>query len=328
MRVRVTPAGENRIYTARFMVSALDCPHLQTPAMKGYHAALVFEHGAASGLVRSMIYGEFKTNADDLRVFFDHDMEAVRRCMARNEDDARRGKMRAGIDLSTTIDGDPKIIYVADGTLVLPAFCLRIEDTMDAGDEIVKILRDANVDPRDAVFDAGGSGKPIVDYIENRLGYRPVVRYMVSQAPRWREEYFDRATEDTWRMKRIFHTQPVKLPNDKELYEQMRTRCIRQMEHDKIKLEPKPEHRKKHRESPDRLDALMMLFSLFSETSTARPATQSQERDAEEDYKKRLAKSKHYPDLHKDKARAVAFGGMVKQPDLRTIRQPYRTVTK
>lgn len=283
MRYSITRHGEKRFYTARFMVSYADCPHLCTKQQMEYYRGMAFEHGDTSGLVRSMQFGEFKSSDDDTRLFFEHDMEALRAAMARKPGEATRGTLRAGIDLSSTGDNDPKIVYIADGNQVLPAFTFRIEDCNDAAEAIVKVLREHNVDPRNATFDAGGSGKPIVDYIENRLGYRPVVRYAINQSPRYREEYFDRATEDHFRFKRVLHTQKVYIPNDKALYDQCRTRRIKAMEHDKIKMEPKTEHRKRLRESPDKLDAIVMLFSLIPETSTAlqRAEVERQERGDE-----------------------------------------------
>lgn len=281
MRYRITKPGEKRTYTARFMVSYADCPHLCTKQQLAWYAAQADEKGKESSFVRSMQFGEFHSGGDDTRLFMEHDMEALRECMRRPQQDARHGTIRAGIDLSATGDGDPKIIYIADGTIVLPAFTIRIEDCSDAADEIVKVLRDHHVDPRNAMFDAGGSGKPIVDYIENRIGYRPVGRYSINQAPKYHEEYYDRATEDHYRFKRVLHTQPIVMPNDRELYDQCKTREIKAMEHDKIKLEPKESHRKRLRESPDKLDAIVMLFSMVPEMSTERQRHQEQTKEDE-----------------------------------------------
>lgn len=313
MRYSIASDKHGGLWTARFMVTNTDCPHLQTAAKKRFHDRIILEKGEKSSFVRSMIYGEFSSSEDENKLFMEYDLEAVRRAM-KFIGDVLPGRVRAGFDLSTTGEGDPKVIYVVRGTEVLPAHVSREEDTTRVAEWAVEILKDAGVKPQDCYIDNGGAGKPIVDYIE-RLGYKPVVRYMNNHGAKYSAEYADRVTEDAYAIKALFHSLPIKLPFDMELYEDIRTRRVVLMDHEKLKLQKKTDHRKEYGKSPDRLDALIMALADFR-----RPPVKTIAR--RDDGEREILRRKF--EAAAQESRGRMFGGMMKQSGMKELSRELR----
>lgn len=267
MKFRVPVREEKSLFSAVFMVNWLDCPHLLIPEKRAFREKMIERHGINSSFIRSTLFGEFMRDTDDNHLFMEYDMIALREAMKNGQ--GVPGTARAAIDLSVTGEGDEKVMYIALGTEVLPAFTTKEPDTTKAGDYFVDILRRYKVEPRNCRVDNGGSGKPVVDYIE-RIGYRPVVRYMNNQTPRYRHEYRDLATEDHFAFKELLHTTKIKLPYDMLLLAQAKQRKIRTDDHDKVSMESKRTLRMAGEDSPDRLDCMIMLWSGFIAPAAAR----------------------------------------------------------
>ncbi len=255
---------ENSMWTARYMTGYKDYAHLQTKdQMERYRRIALGNGGEGGSFIKSMRDGEFGAEEDEQNVFTELDLTRVREAMRRPGELVRRGKKRIGFDVSVTSSGDPKVLYVMDGLYVYPAFVSREEDTTKVAQWAVAIALRYGVNPRDFYVDAGGAGKPVVDIIETIFKYRPVVRYMNNQSARFREEYEDRITEDHWRVKQILHEYELSIPDDTTLYAQMRFRRCVEGRHEKIKLQSKKDHRKEFGESPDNLDAFVMMLADF-----------------------------------------------------------------
>lgn len=306
MRFRIPSREERNMFTAVFMVNWMDCPHLyDVPEKREFREKMIRQRGINSSFIRSTLFGEFMRDTDDNHLFMEYDMAALREVMKNGI--GIKGTTRAAIDLSTTGEGDEKVMYIAIGTEVLPAFTSREPDTTKAGDYFVEILRRYKVEPRNCRVDNGGSGKPIVDYIE-RIGYRPVIRYMNNQTPRYRAEYRDLITEDHYAFKELIHNTQMKLPYDMLLLAQAKQRKIDTDDHDKTKLQSKRTMRIEGEESPDRLDCIVMLFSGFvpphSASKSGDPVFQKPWSVAS------LARSFQHP------AQNTSMHGLVKMPEL------------
>jgi len=103
----------------------------------------------------------------------------------------------------------------------------------------------------------------VIDNMES-MDYRGINRYMNNQNSISSGEYSDRITEDHYRFIEFLQKYPIKLPNDPLLLKQIRQRRFVLDDHRKVKLELKKMHRSRTGESPDRLDALIMLFANWS----------------------------------------------------------------
>jgi len=246
------------LWTYRRRITRRDCPHLQTPDKVKYLENLVAKFGARSSFIKSFSEGEFQRETDENNVFSDTDLERVRQAM-KTRKTYNPGKKFAGLDFSS--GGDEQPIMILDGDKVVFFKAWREEDTDKLANNFLVDLRRFGVESRNAIGDNGGIGKGIIDNMEAK-GYRGIERYMNNQDAISRHEFADRMTEDHWRFKEMLQRHPeIQLVEDSVLLKQMRQRRFICDEHNRIKLEPKPKHRARNGESPDRLETLIMAFS-------------------------------------------------------------------
>lgn len=261
---------DNSMYTARYITSAADYAHLQTEEMQERYRRIELAKGKNCAFIRSMRDGEFSESEDERKVFVDIDLRRVRDAMRRPKGSVLTGKKRIGFDVSVTAKGDPKVLYLMDGLYVYPPFVSREEDTTIVAQWAVDIAKQYGVEPRDFTVDAGGSGKPVADDIESTCKYAPIERYMNNQSARFGNEYEDRITEDHWIVKQILKDYELAIADNPDLYSQMRDREFVEGRHEKAKLQNKKDHRKLFGESPDHLDAFVMMLSNFFSAYKAR----------------------------------------------------------
>jgi hypothetical protein len=121
------------------------------------------------------------------------------------------------------------------------------------------------IDPWQFAVDGGGLGATVANYMETRLGYMGIKRCQANTLPTYKHEFRDKYTETHFFVKELLSAGVLRIKGfDKELLKQARSRRYIEMElGEKIKTEPKPEHRKREKGSPDRLDTLVYLFYDF-----------------------------------------------------------------
>lgn len=257
-------ADERNYWGLRIMVTAEACAHLLTDEKVREADAVRAQMGENHKLYRSMVLGQFTTGDGNDKLYEPRDIEAVVRAMARKSTpEMMAGEAHAGFDVSPTGSGDEKLLYIAKGKVVLPAYRTNEDDTVKVAQWAVDILRQHGVQPRNCRVDNGGAGKVIVDMMEGVFNYRGIDRYMNNSEPRFRADYWDRASEDAYGVRQLFHEVDLCLPNDQRLLEDMKTRrVIEQGEHRKIKLQKKKDHRRDNNgKSPDYLDTLTMCLA-------------------------------------------------------------------
>ena len=251
------------LWTYRRKINRRDCPHLQTPAKIRYLKQLVEKFGQRSSFIKSFSEGEFQRQTDENNVFTDTDLDRMKRAMKPKEHYSP-GRKFAGLEFSG--GGDEQPIMILDGNKVVYEQVWREEDTNKLANDFLTDLKRFDVRPQDAIADNGGIGQAIIDNMESKVidgkQYRGMERYMNQQVPMAKHEYADRMTEDHYRFKEMIRMNPdIQIPDDPILMKQMRQRRYHLDDHNKVKLQPKKEHRKRTQESPDRLDAIVMLFS-------------------------------------------------------------------
>ena len=128
-----------------------------------------------------------------------------------------------------------------------------------------------------------------------------------------KHEYADRMTEDHYRFKEMIRMNPdIQIPDDPILMKQMRQRRYHLDDHNRVKLQPKKEHRKRTQESPDRLDTIVMLFSRW------RPPV------------KEVKKTEYHSSLEEEarkrggKGEQAAFGWMKPQPSMESMMRQHK----
>ena len=249
------PAG---LWHYRRKITWRDCPHLLTEDKLARREKLIEKYGARSSFIKSFLEGEFQRQSDENNVFSDTDLARVKRAMGMKLDH-KPGKKFAGVEFSG--GGDEQVIAILDGNKVMCQRVWREEDTSKLAKGFLGDLHSFQVPAQNCIADNGGIGHAIIDNME-AAGYRGIVRYMNNQVPLNKHEYADRMTEDHWRFKEMLRLHPdIQLISDSTLMNQMRQRRFRIDDHNRVKLEPKEILRKRTGNSPDRLDALIMLFS-------------------------------------------------------------------
>jgi len=307
----------------RMMVNVEGCAHLLTDEKLKESEAIKAQMGENHKLYRSMVLGKFTAGDGDDKLYGMRDIEAVVRAMGRDATPARmEGEAHAGFDVSPTGDGDDKIIYVAKGKVVLPPYRTSEDDTVKVARWAVDILKANNVEPRNCRVDNGGAGKVVIDMMEGIFGYRGVDRYTNNATARFRADFYDRATEDSYGVKQLFHETDIVLPRDDRLIEDMKTRRVVEMgDHKKIKLQPKKKHRAENNgKSPDHLDTLTMCLAGRVKHGMARYSPEVRKKAQE--YDEKAMRSKHFAEKKQqdeNAARLGRFGWGKKAQDLRAM---------
>lgn len=307
----------------RMMVNVEGCAHLLTEEKLKESEAVKAQMGENHKLYRSMVLGKFTAGDGDDKLYGMRDIEAVVRAMGRDATPARmEGEAHAGFDVSPTGAGDDKIIYVAKGKVVLPPYRTSEDDTVKVARWAVDILKANNVEPRNCRVDNGGAGKVVIDMMEGIFGYRGVDRYTNNSTARFRADFYDRATEDAYGVKQLFHETDIVLPRDDRLIEDMKTRRVVEMgDHKKIKLQPKKKHRAENSgKSPDHLDTLTMCLAGRVKHGMARYSPEVRKKAKE--YDEKAMRSKHFAEKKQqdeNAARLGRFGWGKKAQDLRLM---------
>lgn len=307
----------------KLMVSSAGCAHLLTEEKLKESEAVKMSVGESHKLYRSMVLGKFTAGDEDYSLYGMRDIEAVIKAMnRRSTPEMMIGESHAGFDVSSTGDGDPKILYVVKNKVVLPAYVSTEDDNVKVAEWAVNILREHNVEPRNCRVDNGGAGKVTVDIMEGVFNYRGIFRYNNNATAKFTADFYDSMTEDSFAVRELFHQVDLILPRDDRLLEDMKGRRVVEMgDHKKIKLQPKKLHRKDNSgKSPDRLDAFTMALAGRCLHGLSRYAPSVKRKD--EEYNERKMRGRHFAEkkLQDENARRGPFFGM-KSPSLMDIRR-------
>ena len=221
------------------------------------------QYGKNSPYVQSMLYGKFAPSGEGNYIFSPDDIEDLKRSMMGHSDfKSIPGDTRAAGDASQ--GGDDMILAVRNGTEVLYLNEHQETRTMEQAGYWVNTLTRLKIAPWQFTIDGVGVGKDIADVMEDHYGYRGIRRFMSNNAPLKDYVYKDRYTEILFAARELIRLKALKLPWNEMLIRDCRDRCYVEMEGEKIKAEPKPQHRKRLSYSPDRLDTVLIyLFNDF-----------------------------------------------------------------
>lgn len=280
----------------RMMVFQDGCPHLMTEGKRRESEEVRMHSGEESKLYRSMVKGLFTSGEGIDKLYGTRDVENVLRAMGREiTPEMYDGEAHAGFDVSTTGEGDEKILYILKGRVVLPAYKTREDDTVKVAAWAVDLLRKHGVSPRNCRVDNGGAGKVIVDIMETVFGYRGIDRYMNNAAATYKADYFDRITEDSYGVKNLLARAEIVLPKDERLLEDIKTRRVVGDDHGRVWLQKKRDHKRANNwKSPDYLDTLTMCLA-----GLVRPgllAFMPPPKQKSPEYDNQRIRMRHYPD--------------------------------
>lgn len=193
-------------------------------------------------------------------MIFDN-LDAVRRAMS-GLLMQRRGPRAVAVDLSG--GGDEQVLAKREGNVVLPLMTWRERDTAALTRTLSREFERFGVRAEDITCDEGGLGKPIIDSLE-AMGWKGIYRYLGNAQARDPNSYVNRYAEDHFELRYAIDQGAVVLPRDERLEDQLRRRryARRNDDSNRVRVEPKPDVRKRGEESPDRLDAVVMVMTRF-----------------------------------------------------------------
>ena len=151
---------------------------------------------------------------------------------------------------------DKSAICVRQGQRVLSVQSFERMDTMRLVFEVRRAVRAWNAE---AVFvDEGGVGGGVVDRLWE-LG-APVYGMHFGGAARRPTRFYNRRSEIFWELRRLLNDALITLPRDEELAGQLLGLRYDISSSGQVRLEGKPEMRKRGMPSPDKADALALAF--------------------------------------------------------------------
>jgi phage terminase large subunit len=246
-------------------ITAYDCPHLLGKHIEHLEA----ERGRDSLIFRSQVLAEF-TSIDSSAYIPSGLFENYPKLVPNNFGLPNR----AGIDLSLGGDETTGYFFI-NGRLILRAVKFRNEALLH--NQIISWLKEFNILPENANVDDGGLGRPIIQRVQNAgFAINPIRNEARSNSPQF---FRNRGVENWNRIKRMLEDKVLPVIEDDLTRLQL---CTRGYEVIGIvtKLESKADMRARGVSSPDRADALALVFdglplSLFkSETSIALDSTE------------------------------------------------------
>ena len=245
----------DELWTYRRMVNWKECPHLLTPRKLKQRENLIRTFGEDNPWIQSMLYGRFQ-RADTINLVFSRDhIEAIKRAMHGNPD-AHKGRPKASIDFSG--GKDAQALMEARGGDIHTVTDFHESDEIALASKLVTFFRAKGIQPFDVIVDGGGLGGTVIKYMEGELGFIGLRKYLNNNRARHPKVFFDRYTEDHFRLRDMLIRNMLSLPNSDALLKQMRLR--RYVIHTgRIKMEDKDHLRKRGLRSPDQLDDLVMI---------------------------------------------------------------------
>lgn len=231
-------------------VTAYDCDHLLGKHIDNLKA----EYGEHSLIFRSQVLAEFTTLSEASFIsstLFEGYPTPPQRTFGL--------PTKLGIDLA--MSGDEMVCYAfRNGKLYLrtrkaPKGTSLKKHTVVS--QVISWIKEFNCAPEDANVDDGGIGKPILDDLEEQ-GY--AVKRVRNEARALNKAFFKNRGAENWaRIKRMLEDRILPVIDDDKTREQL---CTRNYEVSGIvtKLESKPDMRARGVGSPDRADALALVF--------------------------------------------------------------------
>lgn len=188
----------------------------------------------------------------------------------------------AGLDLAFSTAGDESWFCVWHGNRELYAASIKTDsaDRIHAWITTQLALARARygLDPTNCRADAGGVGKPILSRVVESGWPITTVR---NESPAFRKDYYLNLGAEMWfKVKRLVEQKILIIPRDELLRTQLTSRkALLHETTQKLRLEPKAEHKARKKSSPDRADAMILALAGYPldillaapPSSTARP---------------------------------------------------------
>jgi len=234
------------------------CPHLfEDRKTRDQIEAEIRVKGRDDPVIKSQYFAEFY-EGKGYRVFQNEDYAIATSGLVK-----KFGTDRAGA-FDWSAGGDEQVWGVREGNTILEPFKTWHEkDSTKLARQVVAEIKRWQLRPDEIVMDCGGGGTPFINILEN-MGYKGIFRYVHSAQPNDKVVYADRYTEDCFE-RLSYNLKSMSIPKDDVLERQLR-QCEYRMPNSnsgRRAIVSKEELRRGGKESPDRLDCLIMLCSRY-----------------------------------------------------------------
>jgi len=194
--------------------------------------------------------------------------------------EAHEDRFAIGGDLAA--GGDECSFYLRRGPRLLDEYHFYQRDTTVTADMFDRRFGAyKNIKNLVVRLDDGGIGKGVIDNLV-RLGWKNIQRIHNQAAATLKQEFLNIGAQYYFHLDRLLQLNLIQPPTDEKLRLQATSRRYDQREEDggKYRLEPKPEHIAREKESPDRADGYVLCYSSYpisvrSELPSPKPATKS-----------------------------------------------------
>ncbi len=242
----------------KYVITWKMCPHLyEDPIKRKAIEREIKMRGESDPLIQSKYYGNWMCTSG---YFVFPDTDKIRDAMKGTA--SKWGTDRRGA-VDTSDGGDEQVFGVREGNTMLAMKSYHEKNILRLAKLLVADFKQWGLMGEQITVDngSGGGGKGLTDILA-QYGYTGITRYQNAAAPRDKTVYGNRYTEDCFEHLSYPLDKLNLIPDDK-LERQMRTRkfVLPTDDSNRRRLEPKEAIRNSGRESPDRLDCVIMLYA-------------------------------------------------------------------
>lgn len=233
------------------VTGALPAPYLVTP---GWVADNVKRWGIESPLYLSKVLAQFPSAGTDTLIPLHRIEAAVERNLEAGE------PVQLGVDVAR-FGSDETVIMLRQGPKARIYKVLPMSDTMATAGEVIFALRETGAPL--AKIDSVGVGAGVFDRMKEQD--IPVVEMQSGASAQDKERYANARAEWWWALRSRFESGDIDIPNDEMLVAQLSGIRYKINSRGQILIESKDEMKRRGVSSPDRADALMLVFGVSDE---------------------------------------------------------------
>ncbi|MCL5283725.1 MAG: hypothetical protein M1330_03305 [Armatimonadetes bacterium] len=210
-------------------------------------------------LFLTRVLGEFPEDAENRLIL----LRWIERAM--KSDVAPVGLVFMAVDVAR-FGQDCSVIAVRRGPAVVRLESFRGLDLMNLTGRIVEVAREER--PESIMVDVVGVGGGVVDRL-NELGIEGVIGVNVGMRSQQPERFANLRAELYWSLRERLAENHIRLPSDRTLLEELSSLTYRFTSSGQVQMESKETMRRRGESSPDRADAVAMLWALRTEEGVA-----------------------------------------------------------
>lgn len=230
------------------VTGALTAPFLVTP---GWVADRVAQWSTDSPLYLSKVLAQFPSSGDNTLIPLYQIEQAIERSLNPSE------PVQLGVDVAR-FGGDETVLMLRQGPKARIFKVLPMSDTMATAGEVIRAIRETGATL--AKIDSVGVGAGTFDRLkEQKL---PVVEMSSGTSATDKERYANARAEWWWTLRSRFESGDIDIPNDEALVTQLSGIRYKVTSKGQILIESKDEMKRRGVPSPDRADALMLVFGM------------------------------------------------------------------